>query len=117
MKPLTIAPAALALSAVLLTGCKGSAQAQEFDPCTVQPTRISNPSDEGYPDVWVEQDGESMDSDPCDADNFVRDSFGRLTPVRKPQFKAPTTAKPAVTPKPATTPKGTAPKPASTGRR
>lgn len=114
MKPLTIAPAAFALSAVLLTGCKGSAQAQEFDPCTVQPTRISNPSDEGYPDVWVEGDGEPMDADPCDSDDFVRDSWGRLTPVRKPTIHKPIATS---TPKAPVTTKGTAPRATGTGRR
>lgn len=92
LKPSTIAPAALALGLSLLTGCKSSAQAQ-FDPCTVQPTRIATPADEGYPDVWVEGDGEKIDNDPCDSDDFVRDAWGHLTPVRKPEFKTPATPK------------------------
>lgn len=89
----------LITAGMALGACKGSAQYEPFDPCTVQPTRMSTPQDEGYPDVWVEGDGESMDNDPCDGDDFVLDSQGRLTPVRKPQFVQPT--KPGVTTKPA----------------
>ena len=107
MNPRTIAPAALALGLSLLTGCKSSAQAQ-FDPCTVQPTRVSTPADEGYPDVWVEGDGEKIDSDPCDSDNFERDKFGHLTNVRKPEFNKPST--PIATPGKVTTPKQPTPK-------
>lgn len=100
-KTLLIAP--ILTAGMALGACKGSAQYEPFDPCTVQPTRMSTPQDEGYPDAWVEGDGESMDNDPCDSDDFVLDSQGRITKNKKPTFVQPTKPAPKVTTKPATT--------------
>lgn len=97
----------LIIAGMGLGACKGSAQYEPFDPCTIQPTRLSTPQDEGYPDAYVEWDGETIDSDPCDSDDFVVDSKGRVTKNKKPTFVQPTSAatKPApkVTMKPGTT--------------
>jgi hypothetical protein len=79
-KRLIILTLAVAISIALFIVSLGCSAAAPFDPCTVNPTRTTSTGQ------WVEADGEALDADPCDSDDF--DSHG------KPKVKKPTT-KPA----------------------
>lgn len=79
------------LAGVILAGSLAACgTTQPFDACKIQPTRMSTPEDEGYPDVWVEHDGERIDADPCDSDDFVVNGKGHLV-SKKPDKPKPTT--------------------------
>lgn len=84
MKRLTLIPAGALVLGLGLTACKSSAQSQ-FDPCTVNPTYQATDGN------WYEADGERMDDDPCDSDDFEEDAFGHKVNKHKPKVITPTT--------------------------
>lgn len=59
-----------------LTACSGP-EGPPFDPCTVNPTY------QAVDGSWREADGETLDADPCDADNFEVDIYGHVTSKKK----------------------------------
>lgn len=77
-----VAVAGIVLAGGMLVGCGGNAA--PFDPCKVNPTYQAEDGN------WYEADGERLDDDPCDSDDF--DKHGKLKPTVK---------KPVVTHKPA----------------
>lgn len=87
MKRLLLIPTLALVLGLGITACKGSAQSQ-FDPCTVNPTY------QAIDGNWYEADGERLDDDPCDSDDFETDTFGHLVNRKKPKVVTPTT-KPA----------------------
>lgn len=76
---------AVILLVPLLAAC-----GEPFDPCQVNPTRQAQDG------TWVEADGEVLDDDPCDSDDFEGADHHRKT-------KKPTVTKPAVKPVPKST--------------
>lgn len=78
-------PAAAMVLGLGVTAC-GS---EPFDPCAVNPTYQATDGQ------WYEADGEPLDDDPCDSDDFMDDGHGHKIHKKKPGLVKPTiTVKP-----------------------